>query len=50
MKITRLTGTECNLTRNLWESVFQEDSRKFVDYYYEQKAEDKIAYVTGEEP
>lgn len=50
MKITRLTGTECNLTRNLWESVFQEDSRKFVDYYYEQKAKDNIAYVTGEEP
>ena len=50
MEITKLTGAECKSTRELWESVFQEDSRKFVDYYYEKKAADNIAYVTGETP
>lgn len=50
MEITKLTGAECKSTRELWESVFQEDSRKFVDYYYEKKAADNIAYVTGEAP
>ncbi|MBQ9990973.1 MAG: GNAT family N-acetyltransferase [Lachnospiraceae bacterium] len=50
MEITRLTKKRCLTTRKLWETVFTEDSRKFVDYYYKEKAPHNIAYVTGEEP
>lgn len=50
MEITRLTGKDCLRTRTLWETVFTEDSCKFVDYYYQEKAPHNVAYVTGEEP
>lgn len=50
MEITRLTGKACKTTRELWEKVFQEDSHKFVDYYYEEKAPHNTGYVIGDEP
>ena len=37
MKIRKLeTGEKLN-TRKLYEEVFSEDSKDFVDYYYEEK-------------
>ena len=50
LEITTLTGKECLTTRSLWEQVFCEDSKKFLDYYYTWKAEDNIGYVIGKEP
>lgn len=50
MEVTKITKKECEKTRKLWEEVFFEDSKKFVDYYYENKAMDNIGYVIGEEP
>ena len=41
MKIRKLeTGEKLN-TRKLYEEVFSEDSKDFVDYYYEEKVKDK---------
>ena len=50
LKVTKIVKEECLKTRQLWEEVFSEDSRKFVDYYYNRKAKDNIGYVSGEEP
>ena len=50
LEITTLMGKECLTTRSLWEQVFSEDSKKFLDYYYTWKAEENIGYVIGEEP
>lgn len=50
MEIKTLVNAECKRTRQLWEEVFWEDSKRFTDYYFEQKAPDNIAYVIGEEP
>lgn len=50
MQIKTLIGEECKSTRSLWEEVFSEDSRKFLDYYYSWKAPLNIGYVIGKEP
>lgn len=50
MNIIRLAGRACQKTRPLWEEVFSEDSKQFVDYYYEHKAPGNIGYVVEEEP
>ncbi len=50
MKIIRLAGPACQKTRPLWEEVFSEDSKQFVDYYYQHKAPDNIGYAVEEEP
>lgn len=45
----RLEKTEVLSTRKLWEEVFFEDSREFVDYYYLYKALENTAFVRMEQ-
>lgn len=45
MKIRKLSVQEHKLTRPLYEEVFPEDSRSFVEYYYSEKTKDNIIYV-----
>ena len=47
-EIKEIRGTKCLKTRKIWEEVFWEDSKKFTDYYFEEKAEDNIGYIIGE--
>ena len=49
-EIDKITGESCKKTRQLWEEVFYEDSRKFTDYYFQNKADKNIGYVIGKEP
>ena len=49
MEIRRLKREEHNSTRALYEEVFHEDSREFVDYYYSEKTADNSIYVVEEE-
>lgn len=37
MKIRKLETEEKQNTKKLYEEVFSEDSKSFVDYYYEEK-------------
>ena len=49
MEIIKLEQREnCN-TRTLYEEVFQEDSKEFVDYYYTEKTKDNEIYVVRED-
>lgn len=50
MQINRITGDECKTTKPLWEEVFYEDSEKFTNYYFENKADKNIGYVIGNYP
>lgn len=45
----RLEKTEALSTRKLWEEVFFEDSREFVDYYYRYKAPENTTFVLKEQ-
>ena len=47
---SKITGEACKTTRPLWEEVFYEDSVRFTDYYFENKAEKNIGYVLGQAP
>ena len=47
-EIKILTGKAVLATRVLWEDVFTEDSKRFVDYYYSHKAEKNICFVIQE--
>lgn len=49
MKLRSLTAEEKNLSRALYEEVFSEDSKSFVDYYYTEKTKDNQIYVIEEE-
>ncbi|MDO4324003.1 MAG: GNAT family N-acetyltransferase [Lachnospiraceae bacterium] len=49
MKIRRLEQQEHEWTRELYEQVFSEDSREFVDYYYAWKTKDNIIYAAEDE-
>ncbi|MBQ3104454.1 MAG: GNAT family N-acetyltransferase [Lachnospiraceae bacterium] len=49
-RIRRITGSQCLKTRELWESVFSEDSAEFTEYYYRHKMVENIGYVWGEAP
>lgn len=49
-KIKKITGEICKTARNLWEEVFEEDSKQFTDYYFANKAEKNIGYVIGKIP
>lgn len=40
---------EYHRTRTLWEKVFQEDTKEFLDYYYEEVAAGNRIYVDDEE-
>lgn len=45
MEIRRLEPWEHGKTRSLYEEVFSEDDKKFVDYYYKWKIRDSRIYV-----
>lgn len=49
MEIRKLDKAEHGRTRSLWEEVFSEDSREFVDYYYYVKTKDNTVYIVEEE-
>ena len=49
MKVRHLEQTEHGLTRPLYEEVFSEDSKRFVDYYYSEKTKDNQIYVAEED-
>ena len=40
-----LENNEKNLSRKLWERVFKEDSKNFLDYYYEEKTKNNIIFA-----
>ena len=48
MEIRKLEPQEHGKTRALYEEVFSEDSRSFVDYYYTEKTRDNQIYVVEE--
>lgn len=45
MQLRKLDAIEHNCTRKLWEEVFPEDSKEFLDYYYFIKARDNQIYI-----
>ena len=46
MKILKkLKSKERGLTRTLWEQVFTEDTKEFLDYYYTEKTKNNEIYV-----
>ncbi|WP_334196567.1 GNAT family N-acetyltransferase, partial [Muricomes intestini] len=49
MQLRKLDGSEHSLTRELWEKVFKEDSKEFLDYYYFIKVRDNQIYVIEED-
>lgn len=49
MILRRLEQTEHGRTRKLWEKVFDEDTREFLDYYYFVKARDNQIFVVEED-
>ena len=49
MKLRKLETEEHGKTRKLWEEVFSEDSREFLDYYYYIKTKDNAIYVIEED-
>lgn len=49
MEIRRLEREEHIATRSLYEEVFPEDSRSFVDYYYTEKTADNQIYAVYED-
>lgn len=49
MTVRKLEVQEHGKTRALWENVFPEDSKRFLDYYYFIKAKDNEIYVIEED-
>lgn len=49
MELRKLETNEHNKTRKLWERVFKEDSKAFLDYYYFIKTRDNQIYVIEDE-
>lgn len=49
MVLRKLETNEHSKTRCLWEKVFSEDTREFLDYYYFIKTRDNEIYVIEEE-
>lgn len=45
MKIEKLEVSQHLDTRKLYEEVFSEDEKSFVDYYYQEKTKDNIIYI-----
>lgn len=46
MQLRKLDVSEHSRTRRLWEEVFPEDSKEFLDYYYFIKTRDNQIYTT----
>lgn len=49
MKLRLLNETERGKTRPLWEEVFSEDTKAFLDYYYFMKVRENQIYVIEDE-
>lgn len=49
MKLRRLDPSEHGKTRELWEEVFPDDTKAFLDYYYYIKTRDNAIYVIEED-
>lgn len=49
MILRKLDQSEKNNTRPLWEEVFSEDTKEFLDYYYYIKTRENEIYVVEEE-
>lgn len=49
MNIRKLSAQEHGKTRDLYETVFSEDEKAFVDYYYTWKTKDNTIYVAEDE-
>lgn len=49
MQLRKLDSSEHGLTRKLWEKVFPEDNRDFLDYYYFIKTRDNQIYTIEED-
>ena len=49
MKLRKLEQRENHRTRALWELVFSEDTKSFLDYYYYFKARDNEIFVIEED-
>ena len=49
MILRRLDQSEHGKTRGLWEEIFTEDTKAFLDYYYYIKARDNEIYVIEED-
>ena len=49
MEVRQLKQQEHGKTRLLWEKVFQEDSKAFLDYYYFFKTRENSVYVVEED-
>ena len=49
MKIKKLDISEHENTRKLYEEVFSEDEKSFVDYYYQEKTKDNTIFVVHED-
>lgn len=49
MEFRKLNPQEHDGTRSLYEEVFPEDDKAFVDYYYQWKTKDNIIYVAEDE-
>ena len=49
MKQRRLSKEEHFATRPLWEEIFTEDDKQFLDYYYYCKTKENEIYVVEEE-
>ena len=49
MKIEKLKVSQHLDTRKLYQEVFSEDEKSFVDYYYQEKTKDNIIYVVRED-
>lgn len=47
-EIKVLTKEAVKMTRPLWEQAFLEQKDKFINYYYNEKAQGNMAYVIGE--
>lgn len=48
MNLKKLEKEERGKTRRLWEEVFKEDTKEFLDYYYTRKTADNEIYVIEE--
>lgn len=49
MKIVKLDVNDNGKTRELYEEIFSEDSKSFVDYYYTEKTKDNQIYIGKED-
>ena len=49
VEVRRLRQEEKLRTRPLYEEVFSEDSKSFVDYYYTEKTKDNVIYAAEED-